>query len=204
MCERNVECRFDKGLSIIWCGVRLMGGWHLVALRLPRSHQQGRQSSWRFFLSASQRIHQVLQWAWEEFDDKSNDLSWLWRCPVFLYLIARQVVVTGTQHREVSAGRREQFMKELEERIEEARAEHAQFGDQLEVQEKVHTPGTGLKKKQVGGHEVHEVGVKARQLYNSWQHNVSQPFRECMSVRQALKGLLSKIGLDWYQLISAD
>lgn len=42
-------------------------------------------------------------------------------------------MVTGTQYREVSAGRREQFMKGLEERIEEARAEHAQFGDQLEV-----------------------------------------------------------------------
>ena len=37
-------------------------------------------------------------------------------------------MATGTQYREVSAGRREQFMKELEERIEEARAEHAQFG----------------------------------------------------------------------------
>lgn len=42
------------------------------------------------------------------------------------------MVVTGPEYREVSAGRREQFMK-LEERIEEARAEHVQFGDQLEV-----------------------------------------------------------------------
>lgn len=42
-------------------------------------------------------------------------------------------MVTGIQYREVSAGRREQFMKVLEERTEEARGEHAQFGDQLEV-----------------------------------------------------------------------